>query len=413
MKNDASGTTREMKLHNGEPLWLDSARRTIRTRGLRTDISCEIAIIGGGISGAISALVLSAAGHDVVVLDRREPGRGSTLASTAMIQFELDTSLTELTEKIGTAKANRAYKRSFAAVARLKQLLDGHGIASGWRDRDALYLAGNTLGARALHAEADRRHRIGLPSEFLDKAALMQRFGIDRTGAIVSRGSAELDPARTAAGCLRAAQRHGCRVFSPAEIVETACDSRSISLTATDGSTITARKAIYATGYEVHKWLPRDAFEIISSWAIATKPIDVAFFWPGRALIWEASDPYLYLRTTSDNRILAGGEDAKLVSAARRATATPAKAVALLRKVKALFPAIPLEIDYAWGGAFADSPTGLPLITPVPGLPHALAILGCGGNGITFSMIAAEVAAAWAKGRRDPDADLFRRDTMA
>jgi len=66
-----------------------------------------------------------------------------------------------------------------------------------------------------------------------------------------------------------------------------------------------------------------------------------------------------------------------------------------------------LEIDCAWAGAFADSPTGLPCIMEMPDLPGALAILGCGGNGITFSVIAGQIAHQWAKGRRDPDADLF------
>ena len=66
-----------------------------------------------------------------------------------------------------------------------------------------------------------------------------------------------------------------------------------------------------------------------------------------------------------------------------------------------------LEIDYAWAGAFADSPTGLPIFKELPGLPGVFAILGCGGNGITFSVIAADVVKAWVKGHRDPDADLF------
>jgi choline dehydrogenase-like flavoprotein len=54
---------------------------------------CDVAVVGGGVSGALTALALSKAGFDVVVVDRRTPGKGSTLASTAMIQFEIDTPL--------------------------------------------------------------------------------------------------------------------------------------------------------------------------------------------------------------------------------------------------------------------------------------------------------------------------------
>jgi len=154
--------------------------------------------------------------------------------------------------------------------------------------------------------------------------------------------------------------------------------------------------------------LPRDRFDITSSWAIATKPIPPAEFWPGRCLIWEAADPYLYLRSTPDNRIVAGGEDSGLKDADRRDAAVPAKAEKILRSVERLLPGRKLEIDYAWAGAFAESPTGLPLFEEIDGLPNCLAILGCGGNGITFSYVASEIASQWAKGRSDPDRDLFR-----
>jgi glycine/D-amino acid oxidase-like deaminating enzyme len=50
----------------------------------------------------------------------------------------------------------------------------------------------------------------------------------------------------------------------------------------------------------------------------------------------------------------------------------------------------------------------LPLLRPLDDHPNVFAVLGCGGNGITFSMVAAELVSSWVKGRRDPDADLFR-----
>jgi glycine/D-amino acid oxidase-like deaminating enzyme len=114
------------------------------------------------------------------------------------------------------------------------------------------------------------------------------------------------------------------------------------------------------------------------------------------------------MRTTPDNRILAGGEDSGLASPGRRDDAIPRKTARLLEKVHELLPGRDLEIDYAWAGAFADSPSGLPIISEVPDLKNCFAVLGCGGNGITFSAIAADVVTAWVEARRDPDAGLFR-----
>lgn len=394
-------------LHDGRSLWHDSTRRTVRTRTLRQSESCEIAVIGGGISGALTALSLAEAGHEVMVLDRRPPGEGSTIASTAMIQFEIDTPLTELIRRIGQDKATRAYHRSAKAVRDLGRLIDKHAIQANWAERDALFLAGNEMGFRGLIQEVEARQGIGLPSQFLTKSELKSGFGIERTGAILSQGSAELDPAKTSAGVLRAAQKHGATILSPCEVASVESDGHQVRLAIRDGQVITCRRAVFATGYEVVGGIPRDAFEIVSSWAIATKPIRADRFWPTRCLIWEAADPYLYVRATADNRILAGGEDSGLTDAARRKAAIPAKAEKLLHKVRTLLSLPDLEIDYAWAGAFADSPSGLPVFRELPDLPGVFAILGCGGNGITFSVIAADVVTAWVNGRHDPDADLF------
>jgi glycine/D-amino acid oxidase-like deaminating enzyme len=394
-------------LHEGRSLWHDSTGRRVRTRPIIRDEACEIVIVGGGISGALTTLSLASDGHDVVVIDRRAPGEGSTIASTAMIQFEIDTPLTTLATQIGKSKATRAYRRSAKAVQDLGRIIAKHRLKADWVERDALFLAGNEMGYRGLQSEVDARQAIALPSQYLSKKELRARFGIERTGAIISQGSAELDPAKTSASALRAAQALGARIISPCTVVQVASDGKHVRLTTAEGPVITCRKAVFATGYEVIGGIPRDAFDIVSSWAIATKPIAPGRFWPTRCLIWEAADPYLYLRATADNRILAGGEDSGLTDAKRREAAIPAKSEKLIRKVRQLLAMPDLEIDYAWAGAFADSPTGLPVFKELPDLPGVFAILGCGGNGITFSVIAADVVKAWVTGRRDPDADLF------
>lgn len=394
-------------LHSGRSLWADARTTRLALKTAVPDRLVEVAIVGGGISGAITALVLSAAGHDVVVVDRRQPGSGSTVASTAMIQFELDMPLTTLAKKIGKTDAVRAYRRSLKAVADLCRLIEDHGLDAALVERDALYLAGNVLGSRALEEEARARRAAGLPSSFLSKTEVAEQFGIVTTGAIVSRGSAEIDPARTAAACLAAAQCNGAEICSPCEVVAIETSHEGVVLALKSGERLRSRKVIVATGYEVIDGLPRDDFDIVSSWAVATKPVDPSSLWPSRCLIWEAAKPYLYLRTTADDRILVGGEDSGLRSADRRRAAIPAKGRTLLAKASKLLRRDDLEIDYAWGGCFADSPTGLPLIRPLSGMPDVLAILGCGGNGITFSVIASDIAKAWMRGRRDRDASLF------
>jgi glycine/D-amino acid oxidase-like deaminating enzyme len=399
--------TQKKDLRGGVSVWSASAHAKTRNRRTLTREKCDVIVVGAGVSGALIALNLARSGIDVVVVDRRKPITGSTMASTAMIQFEIDQPLTKLSEAIGSSKAERVYRRSFASVGALKTLIDEHKISAAWRWRDALYLTGPELGRGAMAAETHARTRIGLPSEFMTRPQLRAAYGIDRTAAIVSKGSAELDPVQLTAGCLRAAQRLGCRVYSCQEITSVECEAKGVGISTRNGGEITAKKIVFATGYETVAGLPSSSFEITSSWAIATKPIAPADFWPTRCLIWEAADPYLYVRSTRDNRVIVGGEDSGLKDPVRRNAAISAKSQKLLAALSDLLPGRSFEIDYAWAGAFAVSPTGLPIIGPVEGLPNSIAILGCGGNGITFSTIGAEVALAWAKGKQDPDLDLF------
>lgn len=399
--------TTKRDLKGGTPLWADSPRNSVRHRTVLDHEFCDVAIVGAGVTGALIAANLTQLGLDVVVVDEREPARGGTLASTAMIQFEIDTPLTVLSGKIGSKKASRAYLSSLLAVHELKAFIARHKIRAEWKDRDALYLAGDELGWRGLKEETEQRQKIGLPSTFISGPDLMSTYGFDRTGAIISKGSAEVNPVQLTAACLKIAQGHGSRIYARQEVMDVIASNGGVRLLTAPGGEISARRAIFATGYEVVKGVPRDAFNIISTWAIATKPIRPAVFWPTRCLVWEASDPYLYMRSTSDDRILIGGEDSKSNNPKRRDAAIPNKAKKLRAAAKKLLPDLEIEIDYAWGGTFADSRTGLPYITGIDAFPNCLAVLGCGGNGITFGMVAATFAKRWVAGRSDPDADLF------
>ena len=125
-------------------------------------------------------------------------------------------------------------------------------------------------------------------------------------------------------------------------------------------------------------------------------------------MVWEASSPYLYLRTTQDGRVIAGGEDEESATRHQNAAALLAKTERIVSKVEALLPALSLTPSHAWAGAFGESPTGLPLIDRVAGLPRCYIVAGFGGNGITHSVIASEVIAREIDGEKDPDREMFR-----
>jgi glycine/D-amino acid oxidase-like deaminating enzyme len=396
--------TAERDLRSGISVWHDSPNAGVATRPLTRSLKTDVVIVGAGISGAFMAHALAQQFKDVAVVDRRPPVHGSTMASTAMLQFEIDVPLIKLADQIGWPKAARAWRRSWNATRELGRLIGEEGVRCGYQPRSALYLSGNELGHRALLVEQKARKRAGIDGRYLDAATLKERFDIDREGAIESANSASANPVQLAAGLLR---RSGVPVYSPVEVKGVLATPHGVVLEAGDHF-IEARHCVFCTGYELLKGIPRKGVKITSSWAIASCPNAFYPAWLDSMLVWEASDPYLYLRTTPDKRLLIGGEDEDTDTPSHRGRVIPRKTAALERKLRTLLPGVEFTLGKEWAGAFGESVDGLPIIDDVPDMPNCHTVMGIGGNGTIYSFIASQILSRRLKGRQDKDSDLYR-----
>jgi glycine/D-amino acid oxidase-like deaminating enzyme len=397
--------TKPKDLQTGRPVWQGRRAPAVPAGPLKRDRETDVLIIGAGITGAMIADTLSASGMDVVVVDKRGPAKGSTTASTAMVLHELDTPLSKLTRMIGKRDAVRAWRRSRLAVDAIAARLDELRVRDVVR-RDSLYLAGNLLDADGLAREHDALRAAGFACRYLDRRELRARFGIRWDAAITGTGDLAIDPRKTTRALLRAACAQGVAIHAPMDIVDLDAKTRSVTATAANGRRIRARRVVFATGYELPKQVPRRGHKIVSTWAIATLP-QPRRLWPGQCMIWQASEPYLYLRTTPEGRVICGGEDEDFSDEETRDALLARKTKTLQRKLARLAPNLDTRVEFAWTGSFGQSATGLPTIGPVPDLPNCWIALGYGGNGITYSRIAADIIAGAFAGRPDVDADLF------
>jgi glycine/D-amino acid oxidase-like deaminating enzyme len=401
------GLTRKRDLRDGEAVW--TAYRVPKVKGtrLRRSVTADVVIVGAGISGAMIAQSLTEVGLRPLIIDRRWAGLlGSTAASTALLQFELDTPLTKLTAAIGRRKAEQVWSASRDAVNELRTRTHRLGIEAHLVSRPSLYLAGNVLDARGLKREVCARQRIGLVSEYLDRRTLRHHFGFDRPAALLNHGNAETNPVELAAGYLLKALHAGARFHAPHDVVDIHCSRRRSTLMLDDGIEIEARHVVLCTGYELAKIVPASRNKVFSTWAIATRPQPTAI-WPQHALIWEASEPYLYLRASPDGRVICGGEDEEFADSKTRDALTPAKTKRLEQKLHRLFPIVDSRAVMAWTGSFGASTHGMPTIGHIPGYSKCYAVMGYGGNGITFSMLATKLITAAVVGKKLPQARLF------
>lgn len=397
--------TRHRKLRTGRSVWQDMPLRRIPAKSLRRDIRCDVLVIGAGISGALIAERLTDDGLDVAIIDRRGPLAGSTTASTALLQYELDMPLSRLARRIGLARAERLWRRSKLALDALDERLRRLGLGDGCAPRSSLYLQGDVLDADGLREEAAARRRAGFEVSFLARGEVDRAYRIKGRAALLGHGGFTADPRALAAGFLRAALARKARLYAPVEAMEVE-PLASGAAVRTNGPSIRARAVVFATGYEMPKGVPSKGHRVNSTWALATRPQPRAA-WRDEVMISEASDPYLYLRVGPAGRIVCGGEDEAAVDQATRDALIPQKIAALEAKLARLMPHLDPKADYTWAGSFGTSPTGSPSIGAVPGMKNCFAALGYGGNGITFSMLSAQILAAAIGGHDDPDGDLF------
>jgi glycine/D-amino acid oxidase-like deaminating enzyme len=326
-------------LRTGRPIWTGRHAPSVEQLTLSKNLKTDVVVIGAGLTGAIVADALASSGVKVAVVDKRGPAKGSTLASTALVQYEIDTPLITLTRKIGKRNAVRAWRRSRLAVESLSARFGELALTDVAR-RNSLYLAGDVLGADDLLREHQARSAIGLPSRFLDSKSLRKHFGISRAAALVGYGNLAIDPRKTTLALLNAAAGNGAQIFSKMEMTEVTPKKGGVVVTAANGCGIQCAHLVFATGYELPHGVPHDHHKITSTWAIATVPQAKERLWPDECMICEASDPYLYIRTTADGRVICGGEDEDFSDADKRDELIARKSATLKRKLHKLLPKI-------------------------------------------------------------------------
>jgi glycine/D-amino acid oxidase-like deaminating enzyme len=397
-----------MNLTSSHPFWSVNNGLPANYPSLQRNVSCDAVVIGGGITGALVAVHLAEAGLKTLVLDKRDIGTGSTSASTALLQYEIDVPLRQLIKKVGPAAASRSYRLCCGAISKLEQLAGRLKIDCGFERKPSLFLARHQREVCELREEFQLRREMGIELEFYDAAAVRARFPFSRPAALFSKDGGQVDPHRLTHGLLAAGKRVGLEVYDRTQMTRLEETRRGVRITTHNGCVITARRAVIAAGFESNALLNTGAGTLKSTYALISEPLPEIPGWHQRCLIWESGMPYLYLRTTAEGRVIVGGEDEDFVSAKRRDVLISQKTRTLVKKFGRLFPDQPLEVAYAWAGTFGETKDGLPYIGVHRRFPHVCFAMSYGGNGITFSVIAAEILRDYFTGRTNRDASLFR-----
>jgi glycine/D-amino acid oxidase-like deaminating enzyme len=259
-------------LRLGPPVWLhDGASVKRRYPRLSGKHDTSVAIVGGGMTGALVAHAFASAGISTILLEGAVVGRGSTAASSALLLQEPDLELRELASRYGPQASRRIWQVSHDSVHRLVALLKRLRIRCDLKYRDAVHYATDAQAVTRLHREFELRTRSGFEGKWLGPGDLRRMTGIPGRGAIRSRGSAQFDPYRACVGILGAATAAGAQVFEHSRVRRIEVKRDRVRIRMRDGL-VEARRVVIATGYATPQFRPlAGRFRMYRTYVLATE----------------------------------------------------------------------------------------------------------------------------------------------
>ncbi|WP_410769878.1 NAD(P)/FAD-dependent oxidoreductase [Fontibacillus sp. BL9] len=396
-----------MKLHTGKYAWNKTMTTVPRYPALEGDISCDCLVIGGGVSGALCAYLLSEQGIETVLAERGDIASGSTLVNTGILQYANDKTLTSFIHTFGEEKAVHFYRLCRDALVHMKEINRSMGPDLPLQERNSLYLASTDEDVTSLREEYENLKKYGFHVAWWDENEIADKFPFRKPGAIYTQGDAEINPFAFVHSLLKRSESLGLQTFEHTPV--TGWEFGSDGVTCRSGRyTIHTKHVIFATGYETQLLKKEPGASLTSTYVVVTEPVDHFDDWHERCLIWETARPYLYMRTTPDGRIMAGGLDEPLPGGVLKEGREIHKSREILSLIHSMFPEkAALRADYSWGAVFGETRDGLPYIGTHPDYPHCFFLEGYGGNGTVCSMLAAEMITDVLSGKCRSDMELF------
>lgn len=398
-----------MDLKSNEPFWLVKNGIINSYPSLREDTDCDILIVGGGITGSLIAHQCMEDGYKTLLIDKREIANGSSSATTSMLQYEIDTPLYELIKMIGKKGAVASYKACSESIDLLGKVCKQIKSKSGFKKKESLYFAAFKKDVNWLKKEFEARKESGFKVKWVEADDIEKKYQLQKTyGGILAEQGASVDAFTLVHEILEYNTKRGLQVFDKTELVDVKSNKSGNEVTLQTGAKIKTKKIVYCVGYESAMMIKENFVDLISTYAIVSEIDETLSRKYNDVLIWNTSEPYIYLRTTDDGRFLIGGEDEEFRNPQKRDKLISKKEQELLKSFEKYLPHIPFHSDFAWAGTFGETKDGLPYIGEHKDFKNSYFVLGFGGNGITFSVMGMEMVSDWMKGKKHSLSEWFK-----
>jgi glycine/D-amino acid oxidase-like deaminating enzyme/nitrite reductase/ring-hydroxylating ferredoxin subunit len=353
---------------------------------LAENTHADVCVIGAGIAGMTTAYLLVREGKSVVVLDDGRIGGGMTERTTAHLSNAIDDRYFEIERLHGEKGARLVAQSHTTAIDRIEAIIAEEGIDCEFERLDGYLFVPPGDSKEVLENELRAAHRAGLTDVEPVERAPIDSFDTGR--CLRFPRQAQFHPLKYLTGLARAIERVGGRIFTGthATTIEGGASAR---IETSEGFVVTTEAIVIATNSPIN-----DIVTIHTKQAPYTTYVVGARIPRGsvtRALYWDTSDPYHYVRLQSvsdkggdHDLLIVGGEDHKSGQADDGAD----RYSRLEAWTKERFPMIE-GIEFQWSGQVMETVDGVAFIGRNPGDPQNVYVAtGDSGMGLTHGTIA-------------------------
>jgi glycine/D-amino acid oxidase-like deaminating enzyme/nitrite reductase/ring-hydroxylating ferredoxin subunit len=369
-----------------QPLWLDpkinNAQQTDSDFApLQEDLEVDVAIVGGGITGIVTAYLLKQAGMTVAVLERGEIAGGETGHTTAHLTMVTDSRLHELVKVHGRDGARLAWKGGQQAIEMLEQIVRREGLDCQWQRVPGYLHAAieSDANLRELREEAALAEELGFETNFVEHIPVMGRPGVRYSG------QARFHPAQFVRQLARRVRGNGSHVFGATGVEKVETDPLIVRASRYQ---VRCDRLVMAT----HAPLPGTESMLTGIWlqsrlapystyAVAATVAGA----PHPALYWDTAQPYFYVRIDagSPTRVIVGGADHKT----GQEDQTEQRFNEVENHLHRIFTGV--EITHRWSGQVLETDDGLPFIGAITDCQFVAT--GFAGNGMTLGPLSGAI----------------------
>lgn len=397
----------EMNLQSGKLYWPTTMEMKPTYKSLSEDIECDICIIGAGSSGAQLAYMLKDSGAKVVIVDKRKVGAGSTSTNTALIQILGDKTTTALVNSFGEKNTILHYQLCQKAIEEIESTCRLLPIDSEYKVRDSLYFASTKEDIQELKTDYNMLKKYGFQVDWLTQSQIRERYPFEKEAAIYSYNDGEMNPLKYVYGLLEACKESGIEIYEQTEIVGKRLEKEMAFLYTKEKYCIKAKYVVFAGGYENLDMKKDKNAALESSYSIVTTPVTDLSSWYKQTLIWETARPYIYMRTTADNRVIIGGLDEITSNPEKRDQKIVHKRGLLLGEFQKLFPNINVQAEFYLGAFYGGTHNGLPMIKMYEQYPRCFFIFGYGDNGTVYNQVLGRIVKNLIETGNDENLSLY------